>query len=676
MFEIVEIGGNHTVAASSACNHVYVVDVSGSMYHDLPKIRQNLKNIIGLVAQPDDTFSVIYFSGRGQCGVVFENVNVSDVSTVTLMNNAIDRYLTPIGLTGFVDPMTLAMGLNLDGNKVNNFVMMTDGYDNQFSREKILETAAKLTEKFQSISFIEYGYYADRKLIEQMAEATGGTHIFAEGFAKYETIFEDHLQAVPRVSNIEVKVNKQAKDCIFLYNGQIKIVPVTDGIAFVPADVERVHSIVPKDVLSKQLSEEHLYMILYYASKKNHNELVWNVLQALGDVGIVRKYTNAFTKQELSDFEELVQQAVLDPSKRFLEGKDLNAVPNKNAPTIVDLLGVLESNGQLVTSSPDWKYNRIGRKSEATESLPRFIPSPMSHVSMGSLVYNSDRPNISIQTTIRGTVELPENEFKLNKVPSHIYRNYTVIKDGIVNVEKLPVVFPENIAPMIEHFPHEVIEQTDGKCYWVFNLRDIPVINRSMVEKIELNPLAETIASLTDQKAGLKVLGYLLDELGGSEAKIQGMVDSYGKEAADWLSTVGVRDYGYSAVGTKSAEATDEYESIELSMKLKNVSSIPSVNAVIKKINEGKKLNVADELINHYLLVYKGLDKEGLEGLKATNTKIKRDTERQLASMVYALILGRKWFSEEETVVTDVTFPSTKGTTTLTLEKVRKMVAV
>ena len=211
MFEVVELGGVKTTTSKSACNHVYVVDVSGSMYGDLPKIRQHLKNIISVVAQEEDTFSIIYFSGRGECGSVFENVEVSDVGTITMMHAAIDRFIQPIGLTGFVDPIEKALSLNLSGGKLNNFIMLTDGYDNQNRRDTIMAGVDKLPSVFQSISFIEYGYYADRQIIAEMAARVNGVHIFAEGITKYETAFEDVVRGVARVNQIVVDVNKKAK---------------------------------------------------------------------------------------------------------------------------------------------------------------------------------------------------------------------------------------------------------------------------------------------------------------------------------------------------------------------------------------------------------------------------------------------------------------------------------
>lgn len=679
MFEVIEVGGVKTVTARSACNHVYVVDVSGSMYHDLPKIRQSMKNIISLVAQEQDTFSVIYFSGRGQCGVVFENVLVSDVSTVSMMHDAIDRFIKPIGLTGFVDPLQKAMELNLDPSKVNNFIMMTDGYDNQSNRDTIMEKVAKLPSFFHSISFIEYGFYADRDMITKMAAATNATHIFAEGVEKYETAFSDVIAAVPRVNQIDVKVNKAAKHCVFVYNGQIRIVGVVDGLAKVPEDVDRVHSIVPKDVLSKQLSADHLYLILFYAAKQSLDELVWNVLGALGDVALINKYSNAFTKQELSDFEAMVESAVLDKTKRGIEGIDTSLVPSKNAPTVLNLLGALaEGETQLVISSPHWNYKRTGRGSSSENELPRFIQSPLSQISMKGLVYSSERPNVSISTTLNGVVELPENDHGLSKVRSFITRNYTIVKDGILNVDFLPVLMDAATAESVKHFPHEVIENVDGQCYWVFNLRRVPVINRSMVENIKLEDVASVITELHQTKADIKVAGFLVGEKGGTTDKIKGLVDAHGEEAAKWLSSIGVRDYGFSPVGTTSDEATDEYESVSVVSKVKGLSSLPSIPDVRKKVAAAKNLTVSDTLIFNALGRLEGLEEAELTIAKNDLVPAKRALEKRLAGFVYTLVLGRRWFGDDAVITTELDFGDVKTPvkTQMTLEKTRKMVAV
>lgn len=673
-FEVIELGGMKTVSTQSACNHVYVVDVSGSMNNSLHTIRQHLKNIIGVVAQPQDTFSLIYFSGKGQSGVVFESVPVTDLATVTALQQAIDRYITPIGLTGFVDPLSLAMGLDLDASKLNNFIMLTDGYDNQSNRQDIFARTADLKQKYQSITFLEYGFYADRELLSQMAESVDGIHVFADGVFNYERVIEEAVKGVARVQNVEVKTNKRAKHCVYIYNGSVRIVSVDKGVASVPEDVERVYSIVPGDVLAKKLSEEHLFLVAYYAAKTGNNDLVWKCLEALGDVNLFNLYSNAFTKQELSKFEEVAHQAAVDPTQRFLNGKNVGAVPNKNTPTIVDLLYKLEgADAVLVTDSVDWEYNKTSRGTKSSgEELPRFVQSPMSRVSLRGLVFNSERPNISIGTTLNGVVELPDNEFGLERIPSLINRNYTIIKDGIRNMEKLPVLI--NKAVDYSVFPHTLMERHETQDYVVFDLSKIPVVNRQSVQGVRLEEFVAVVESLEVLKADLKVLNAMIKESGESASKIAGLSAQYGEDAAKWLSTVGVRDYGFSKPGGKVDDVTDEYESIQVVYKIKGLSSLPTIAAVNKKVSEKKNLNAGDQLMFDAIKKFEDCTLGELEASKVGLLPLKRAAEAIVSSMVYALVLGRQWFSDDEVVSTEIELIGNKYP--MTIEKVRKLIKV
>lgn len=687
MFEIIDLGGMKTTTTKSAANHVYLVDVSGSMSYDLPKIRQQLKNIISVVAQPQDTFTLIWFSGKGQCGVVFESVPVTDIATVQMLHQAIDKWIKPIGLTGFVDPINLSMTIAYDKTKVNNFVMLTDGYDNTSKRDEILKRTAELQSVFQGVTFIEYGYYADRELLAKMADEVGGVHIFAEGYKEYEAAFSGAISGTVRVNNISVDVNKKAKHCIFIYGQQIRIVPVVDGKVTVPEDTQKIHSIVPKDVLSKQLSEEHLYLILYYAAKTDNTDLVWKCLEALGDVALIEMYTNAFTKQELSIFESAVESAVLDETKRYVSGKDLTSVPNKNTPTVLQLLALLaDADASLVTSSEYWDYNKTSRERVAEESLPKFVPSALdTNVPLKGLVLNSSRPNVSIQTTRKGNVVLPENDFGLSSVPSFITRNYTIIRDGIKNVKSIPVIMSESEFSSVSHFTHTIIEIGAGKVYAVFDISKMPVVTRSAVENVELDAVVDTISEIKVLEISNKVLKWHFENIEAKNTKISGLVQQYGEDAAKWLSSIGVRDYGFSPVGTKSAEVSDEYEAIEVDYKIAGMSSIPSISSVVAKATEiqdaekagkpsKKSLNMVERLVYNAVQDLCQYSEEHLQQVLRANIQRKREMERQLAGYVFALILGRKWFGDEDEFSTEISILDEKAK--ITLFKTRKSVKI
>src|SRR5690606_16828247 len=88
-------------------NVIFAIDVSGSMSWDLPKMRQQLKNKIPDLIGYNDTISIIWFSGQNQAGILKEGVEVQNIQDLQRLNDAIDRFLQPIGLTAFLPPLEL-----------------------------------------------------------------------------------------------------------------------------------------------------------------------------------------------------------------------------------------------------------------------------------------------------------------------------------------------------------------------------------------------------------------------------------------------------------------------------------------------------------------------------------------------------------------------------------------
>lgn len=668
MFEVVKVGDNQTVASPNATNHVYVVDVSGSMNRSLPAMRTHLKNIVAMITTPEDTFSIIYFSGRGQCGVVVENVPVADIGSVTAIQKTIDRWLAPIGLTGFHEPMELALDLagRLEPSKNNNFVMLTDGYDNQSKVPNILEAAKNLPSKYDSVAFIEFGWFCDRNLIKSMAEMSGGVHLFADGYDEYERRFESSIQDAIRVPKIDVAVNKKAKSAMYIHEDNIIIADVGDNHSVsVPETVDYVYAIVPKDVLQKQMSADRLYMVLYYALKKDDARLAWRALEALGDVRLIDEYSNAFTRQEVSAVESLVHECIFNENARFVDGKDLNYLPPEDATTLMDVVGVLAAaeDVKLCVNSPLFKYNRTSKASKQAEELPMFVPNPEEAAKVTGVVTHSSRANVSIQTIINGSVKLPENEWNLNFIPSHITRNYTVIKDGIRNIDDLPLLVSDEtyhrLAEILEPHQMSVISATQV----VVHLSKLPVINRVMSRSVDLDKFKHLVEDLTVYQGIVKGLKASIPT---DQRKTEGMKEKYGEDAATWLSSIGVRDYGFSPK-SKSVESTDSYPATEVVYKIKGLSSLPSVKDVQKKLDADKPLTLREKLVYNGLSAKSDDMKQSLEAFQAEV----RTTQTELSKMTYAIIIGKTWFDgvSDETVDTKLDVLGESVPLTITMKK-------
>ncbi len=72
-----------TVEVAKKTNHIFVVDVSGSMSGDLPAIRTQLKNKLSNLMKEGDTISIVWFSGNRDAGILKEEVEVKSLKTLT-----------------------------------------------------------------------------------------------------------------------------------------------------------------------------------------------------------------------------------------------------------------------------------------------------------------------------------------------------------------------------------------------------------------------------------------------------------------------------------------------------------------------------------------------------------------------------------------------------------------
>ena len=102
---IIEVPSHNVSTVNQPTNHLVIIDCSGSMHSQLPMIRHQLKNKLPSLLKADDTISIIWFSGRDQCGLLADKVKVSNLNDLNHLNTSIDRWLNPMNLTGFVQPL-------------------------------------------------------------------------------------------------------------------------------------------------------------------------------------------------------------------------------------------------------------------------------------------------------------------------------------------------------------------------------------------------------------------------------------------------------------------------------------------------------------------------------------------------------------------------------------------
>ena len=657
-------------------HHIIVIDVSGSMWGDLPSLRTHLKNKLSTLVGEKDTVSILWFSGKGQFGILQEAVPVRSLSDLSTLHKAIDKWLQPVGLTGFKEPIQETISLisrlkALDPSFLINFFFMTDGYDNQWSKAEILKVTAELSQHVDNSVFVEYGWNCNRDLLSKMAESSGGTLVFSEHFENYQTVFDNELSKDIRGGKkILVSLDSvPALGYAFAYdtNGSLVSYTVNDNNeVLVPESIDAVHYFTKESAeYGTFVNDTRAYFGLATLSQRMLANEIFTVLGAMGDVYLVNRFVNSFSKQDYTDFQNECIAQGLDETIRFKEGVDVNVVPKEDAFTVLDLLQLLseDDNNLVYPNHEAFGYKRIGAGSKQRDDSVKFeINDKTKGYPVSGIVFNEDRPNVSFRVKYDGTVTLPEdkrNEFNLpEKINSFIYRNYTIIRDGIVNIRKLPVSLTEKTLEVLRA---ENVVGTDVKPGEVFVLdtTKIPVINRNMVKSVSAKDTFNKVFKLEQLKAAQKVFKFYRDQF--APKKSEGFAVVYGEDAAAWLKEVGVTDYNGFNPPSDSVPMTDVYTATELKISIKGLSSLPSVNDVLKKVAGGKALTLRESLLHPSIIkvnefLESDLCKNASSSDELYKTWLKSETNniisqvrvlnKEISQTKFAIILGHVWFND------------------------------
>lgn len=720
-------------------NFIINIDVSGSMSWELNEIRKQLKNKLPNLIKEGDTVSIIWFSGNRDAGILKEEVEIKSLTNLKDLNDAIDRFLKPIGLTAFAKPLELTKEVigRIKKNRPNSIfslLFLTDGYNNDCSWSEVTKQLSTLTTDLSSSTFIEYGLYADSKRLTEMAETLGGEKISASNFEDYDVIFADkiskNLTSTKKVT-IDIVDNKHNFVFSVSDDNEVLVYGVNNGQILINDNIEKIYYFSEFPLSDNELtftSETNkdlakvLYSAIYVLSDRTLNNDVELIYSVLGDKHTFDLFNNSFGKQKLNQYKQYIKECVSDETKRFVKGRIEDLVLDENTYCFLDLINDLSAEGNLFyPNHEDFNYKRIGAKKvssankiskelaekiaqcdnlnelqalvqEELDSIPgelKFINNePNKGYKLSDLVYNESRCNLSVRVKFNGYVDLPTNQFGIQRINTFIYRTFTLVKDGILNISKLPVTLtPETIAKIglyvnLKNVTEDII---------TIDFSSLPIINRSMVKSISATDLAKQEWSLLKLQANKKVYDHYDKTLFPKVSK--GFIDTYGKEAEEYLKSIGITDFNGFAPKTTNAESTDFYMSVLLDTKIAGYSSLPKVADVIAKVEGNKPLKPTELLmvdaINDYnnqvnselyksqdLDTQKSILEKWLKKVKLYFETEKRQTMLEIAKIKFGLILSKGWFKEfssfdENTLELDIDDKKVKFTFDLKEEEVK-----
>lgn len=673
--------GESVPTAPPSVNHILILDRSGSMYHLLDKVIDDVQHQINILRQTDHV-SVGWFSSEGQFGWVVKGASLADRENI---NRTLDKYRNTVGATCFSEILEDAKKSLSDLRAFSDrfcLMLFTDGYPvvrNVAAEESaILSTLKDLSKDLSLSLFIGYGEGYNRDLMSRMAQSAGGMLCHASNITdivSHLNLYVSSSESAEKRSLVTVPANAEA---VFAFNGatgDVVILDNTDGSVGVPSNFDRVYFLSATEA-DTALSEDEAYAAALVLSQLGRVDDSIAVVGEIGDKYYADALSNSFTNNELGTVENKLALAIKDRRYRFVAGKVDNCVPDPAVPCLLDVLDILTSGGaEFLPYHKDFVYQRTGRPSKTKDGYPKFVADDGPVCPLSALVWHESRLNLSVRATIHGHVDLGDEavEFGLDsKFRTYVYRNYTIIKDGKPNVDNLILQMPIDTYKKVSALvPNSIKTNSDGT--FTLDVLSIPVINRDTATQYNsLNSICTSAISEKTLEARQKVLNHFFK---GYKEDYNPLVQ-FSDVQAEFLKSKGIGGNGFSPE-KELEEATDFYITKELSIDISGLKSLPKVEDVIAKMQSGKALTPVQQLIANGISYYESLQLDGVDRSEVANRLAEelKSVRGQLFALrsaaqrtKFAVILARQNFKELGKPIKDETIEYVFGSYTFNLK--------
>jgi hypothetical protein len=277
---------------------------------------------------------------------------------------------------------------------------------------------------------------------------------------------------------------------------------------------------------------------------------------------------------------------------------------------------------------------------------PSFVADATMGCGLNNLVWHSSHLNLSVQTRIRGTVDLGTDAKKVGLKPvfdSHVFRNYTFIKDGRVNIKTFFVTTSLKTYQALKNKGLVVNDTYASDKTFGLDIAKLPGINRKIATgRTSATDLCRDVMREQRLKAEVKALKFFL------KAEDEAAITSYDDAQIAFLTSKGIdaSKGGLYAPPVEKGEASDQYMAKTFDIKIDKLNTLPSVQKVLDKITAGKARTPVEELVEAGITKAKNKDAAWLEstvkGLQHEMRRIRNDIQQTK----FAVILGKKWFDE------------------------------
>ena len=631
-----EIASKTTSVSVNQLHHIHILDRSGSMQKEINNLIDAVKETIAAINE-NDLISIIWFASPGQYRTLIKGAKKTDA-----LDALLDTLRSVMGTTCFSDPLAevktvidelWALCPNI------SVTLFTDGcpvvpWSIEEEEKRVFSILETIKDKIISFNTIGFGNWYNKELLTKMATFSEyGTFCHSNKIQEYLNIFNHNFEKINDMILDSVDIKFEGK-IIYLNRNFTKM---EDGVFTLTRLNKRKNQFILIGQDSKHFEFEYQNKVvstsgvdnkvaaatvanIYYSYAYNlyysncRTESLDILANDLKDKFLVDSHFNSFTYDESANHIKLLNDSLFNTKDRYKTGIcSNNYIPKNDETCIMDILHILQSENALYVpfSKNVESYKRISRKT--TDTYNAFTPNTDEiTVPFNNFVYNKDHMNLSIRVIIPGKVKLnPKSAQTVNlpeEIDSHIFRNYTIIKDGTLNIKEIEVLLLDDTFAKIDGISHIInkLGVVDNYTRCILRLDTLPIINRMYIKQSEdISNIFDYVLKISNLEARQKVIKFYLDKAitDSPIGKKSENFKDFTNDQIQLLTEYGLdKNFTYSGINkvTSSISESDSYTTRTMSFYISGCTTWPKIDDVIKNVESKKKLTISAEIIEQH----------------------------------------------------------------------------
>lgn len=330
--------------------------------------------------------------------------------------------------------------------------------------------------------------------------------------------------------------------------------------------------------------------------------------------------------------------------------------------SVIDLLNFLsyDEESKFLPQNKNFNYKKIGKATiekhkDESDKVDFDIEYDENGYSFEHITFNRDRANVSVRVKYNGNIKLPKNGFGILGVETFMYRAYSLITDGKLNVNILPIIPSQKL---ITFLTENCIEYTKDENVILVNMSPMLILSTDNIPSFTSSKLATLEMDLFCLQAMRKYLNHTLSGLPNSTTAPT--------DVEIFLKNFGISQSNGYRPKTESVDSDGGSYTIKtLKTKISSLSNLPSVESVYKKMGSNKPFTPSENILHDAMKQFDGLiskelghtsftmdyklikDNYTTEYIKSVDLEIKSKLF-QISQIVFYILVTGNWFCDKE----------------------------